>query len=234
MWACNGENVLVNKPSSQKKGLKNLVVRLEEDAVLELVKERIKEGDDPFKIIAECNAGMQLVGEKYEKKEYFASGLIMAGEIFREMMALVTPFIEKQGIKNPLGTVLLGTVAGDIHDLGKNIAGMLLSCHGFEVIDLGVDVPAQLFAEKAHSIKPNIVGLSGLLTSSHPMMKETVIAIRKIARRFKVQIPIVIGGGMIDECVCQFVGADYWVNDAMTGVRLCESLMDHPIKRILG
>lgn len=214
------------KPSADYSRLIDLVARLEEESVLELVHERIAAGDDPLQIIDACNAGMQLVGQKYESGEYFVSGLIMSGEIFREVVELVQPLMEKFSDGRSKGLVLIGTVSGDIHDIGKNMTGMLLSCYGFNVVDLGVDVPPETFAAKAVEVKPDIVGLSGLITASFEMMKETVQALREKARASQVSFPILIGGGMIDEQVNQYVGADYWVADAMSGVRLCQKLME--------
>ncbi|MCX6066475.1 MAG: B12-binding domain-containing protein, partial [Chloroflexi bacterium] len=132
--------------------LSELVAALDEDAVLALVQERLSAGSDPFQIIEECNAGMREVGIKYETGEYFVSGLIMSGEIFREVVELLQPLLEKRADGHSFGVVLIGTVSGDIHDIGKNMLGMLLSCYGFTVIDLGVDVPPANFAEKAIEI----------------------------------------------------------------------------------
>jgi len=202
-----------------------LIADLEEDTVLEIVKQRLEAGDDPLQIIDECNEGMRAVGQRYEQGEYFVAGLIMSGEIFREVVEMVQPLLENQSEGKASGRVLVGTVSGDIHDIGKNMFGMLLSCHGFDVIDLGVDVPPDVFAAKAVETKPNIVGLSGLITASFEMMKETVAALRTEANKNNLSIPIIVGGGMIDEQVCQYVGADYWMPDAMAGVRLCEELL---------
>jgi methylmalonyl-CoA mutase cobalamin-binding domain/chain len=209
----------------QNNQLARLVADLEEDAVLTWVEQRIKAGDDPLKIIAECNEGMREVGMRYEKGEYFVAGLIMSGEIFREVVEQVQPLLEKQAEGRLSGRVLVGTVSGDIHDIGKNMFGMLLSCHGFEVIDLGVDVPPAVFAAKAVEAEPDMVGLSGLITASFEMMKETVTALRNEAREHELSFPIIIGGGMIDDQIRQYVGADYWMPDAMAGVRLCEELL---------
>lgn len=214
----------MEKPS-QNNQLARLVADLEEDAVLQLVDQRIKAGDDPLQIIEECNEGMREVGLRYEKGEYFVAGLIMSGEIFREVVEMVQPLLEKQADGKRSGRVLVGTVSGDIHDIGKNMFGMLLACHGFEVIDLGVDVPPRHFAEKVVENKPDLVGLSGLITASFEMMKETVSALREEARKHGLSFPIIIGGGMIDDQVRQYVGADYWMPDAMAGVRLCEELL---------
>lgn len=211
-----------SKSNSQ---LAKLVADLEEEAVLQLVKQRIEAGNDPLQIINECNQGMREVGQRYENGEYFVAGLIMSGEIFREVVERVQPLLEKRATGMASGRVLVGTVSGDIHDIGKNMFGMLLSCHGFEVIDLGVDVPAAVFATKVVEAKPDIVGLSGLITASFETMKETVTALRKEAQDHGLSFPVIIGGGMIDDQICQYVGADYWMPDAMSGVRLCEKLL---------
>ena len=212
--------------SNRNNHLAPLVANLEEDAVLQLVKQRIDEGGDPLQIIEECNEGLREVGQRYEKGEYFIAGLIMSGEIFREVVELIQPLLEKQVRENSSGLVLVGTVAGDIHDLGKNMFGMLLSCHGFEVVDLGVDVPPAEFVAKVLEIKPDFVGLSGLITASYETMKETVTVLRSEARKHDLSFPIIIGGGFIDEQIRQYVEADYWMPDAMAGVRLCEELLD--------
>ena len=203
----------------------NLMADLEETALLDLVQKRLKAGDDPLKIIEECNEGMRLVGQRYEDGRYFISGLIMSGEIFREVVEMVQPLLEQRAEEHSSGRVLVGTVSGDIHDIGKNILGMLLSCHGFFVIDLGIDVPPMDFAKKAVETRPDIVGLSGLITASFGMMKDTVSLLRAEAETNGLSFPIIIGGGLIDEQVCRYVGADYWTADAMEGVRLCQRLM---------
>jgi methanogenic corrinoid protein MtbC1 len=211
------------KKSDQQ--LVHLVADLEENAVLEIVRQRIDANDDLMQILEECNEGMQLVGTRYEQGQYYIAGLIMSGEIFREVVEMIQPLLEKQADRKSSGRILVGTVSGDIHDIGKNMLGMLLSCYGFTVIDLGVDVPPAEFAAKAVSLRPDIVGLSGLITASFEMMKETVSVLRAEAAKNELSFPILIGGGMIDDQVCQYVGADYWLRDAMAGVRLCQSLL---------
>jgi methanogenic corrinoid protein MtbC1 len=196
---------------------------LREEAVLDIVRQRIAYGDDPLRIIEDCQKGMRLVGERYEQRLYYLSGLIMAGEILREVTELVQPILEDRLSGHTSGRVLLGTVQGDIHDLGKNIVHMLLRCYGFEVHDLGVDVPPAEFVAQARAVQPSIVGLSGLLTNSYQAMRETVAQLRAAVEPGSPQVPIIIGG-RIDEQVCHYVGADYWTTDAMEGVRLCQRL----------
>lgn len=211
--------------ASTREKMIDLLAELDEEAVLKLVQKRIENGDDPLQIIEDCNEGMRQVGQRYESGEFYVSGLIMSGEIFREVVELVEPLLQQQTKGHSSGTVLVGTVSGDIHDIGKNITGMLLTCYGFSVIDLGVDVPPAAFAAKAIEVRPDVVGLSGLITASFEAMKTTVAAVRAEAQAHHRSFPIVIGGGMIDEQVCRFVGADYWVNNAMDGVRLCQRLI---------
>ncbi len=213
-------------PTPANASLSELVADLEEEAVLAQVQACLAGGHDPLAIIEECNQGMRLVGQKYEAGEYFVSGLIMSGEIFREVVELVQPLLSPSPGAVSAGVVLIGTVSGDIHDIGKNILGMLLSCYGFHVIDLGVDVPPAVFAQKALEVRPDIVGLSGLITASFEKMKETVGILRQRAAAAGAAFPILIGGGMIDEQICRYVGADYWENDAMDGVRLCQRLVE--------
>jgi methanogenic corrinoid protein MtbC1 len=205
--------------------LMNLMADLDENAVLDLVQRRIDQGDDPLQLIEDCNEGMRLVGQRYEQGKYYISGLIMSGEIFREVVEMVQPQLEQRADSKSSGRILVGTVSGDIHDIGKNIVGMLLSCHGFFVVDLGIDVPPMEFARKTVEIRPDIVGLSGLITASFGMMKDTVSVLRAEAETNHLKFPIMIGGGLVDEQVCRYVGADYWVTDAMSGVRLCQRLM---------
>ncbi|MEJ2549860.1 MAG: cobalamin-dependent protein [Anaerolineales bacterium] len=199
----------------------NSISNLQEETALAFVQERITRGDDPIAIIDDCSRGMQLVGERYEAGEYFLAGLIMAGEIFSQVMEWLQPIVVKQVTGKSTGRILVGTVQGDIHDLGKNILTMLLSCHSFAVHDLGVDVSPNIFREQASEFKPHIVGLSGLLTSSYDSMRETIAQIRDGGYRG----PIIIGGGQITEEVSQYVKADSWATDAISGVELCRRLI---------
>jgi len=197
------------------------ISNLQEDRVLALVRQRLAAGDDPLVILEACQEGMRQVGLRYERHEYYLAGLIMAGEIFRQIMELLRPMVEGQVSGHASGSVLLGTVKGDIHDLGKNIVNMLLRCHRFAVQDLGVDVSPATFAQQAAQLRPHIVGLSALLTSAYDAMRETI----SLLRAQGYDGPIIIGGGQISEEVCQSVGADYWTTDAVRGVELCKELV---------
>jgi methanogenic corrinoid protein MtbC1 len=202
------------------------VVQLDENETRNLVIQRLEDGDDPLAIVEDCQMGLQQVGERYEKKEYFLAGLIVAGEIFRDVMELTQPYIEeKLSPEKTTGRVLLGTVQGDIHDIGKNIVSLLLNCYGFTVDDIGVDIPPTDFLLHASQNKPDIIGLSATLSSSFSTMQETVHLFKNTANRVLSSTPIIIGGYWINEEICHKAGADYWATEAMAGVRFCQKIM---------
>jgi methanogenic corrinoid protein MtbC1 len=197
------------------------IADLKGDEAMDLVRQAISNEDDPILLIANCQEGMRLVGQRYAEHKYYLSGLIMGGQIFADIMGLIRPIVETQISGNASGKILLGTVANDIHDLGKNIVNMLLTCHKFTVYDLGVDVPPEEFVKKARETQPDLIGLSGLITSAYDSMRETIALLRNCG--FKV--PIIIGGSQIDDDVCRYTLADYWVTDANEGLKLCKQLI---------
>jgi len=204
--------------------MKEALIELEEERTLELTREALAEGTQSLVLLQACEQAMRVVGERYERHEYYLSGLILAGEIFREVLELVQPGLEAELHGEESGRVLLGTVAGDIHDIGKNIVATALRSFGFTVDDLGVDVPPARFLELVIATRPDVVGLSGLVTASYQSMKDTVRLLRGAEADAAMHVPVVIGGGLIDEEVRRFVGADSWTTDAMEGVRICQRL----------
>ena len=203
--------------------LSALLADLHEEAVLAQVRHRLKEGEDPLRLVEESQQGMRRVGERYEKGIYFISGLIMAGEIMHQVGDIILPLLKKRVSGDESGRILLGTVEGDIHYIGKDIIKVLLRCYGFTVFDIGVDVPAQTFLAKALEIKPDIIGLSCLLSSCFESMSATIELLRAEVGKAGLK-PSYIIGGLVDEKVCSHVGSDHWAADAMTGVRLCQQM----------
>ena len=197
---------------------------LEEDKVFELVEEKLEAGISPLDIIAECNEGMSGVGELFSKNEYFLSQLIFSAEILKAVMARLEPLLEKKDSSNSPGLVIIGTVQGDIHDIGKNIAMSLLKGAGFDVFDMGVDVPAEKFVEKVKETGAKVLGLSALLNFTYPEMKNVVEAIYAAGLRDKVKI--IIGGAPCNEQVREFTGADFYAADAMAGVNLVKEIYE--------
>jgi len=200
--------------------LVNALADLKEKEALRITEDRLKAGEDPLAILDDARQAMSLVGERFGNYEYFIPDLIYSGEILRQISEMVKPKLVKAADAKRLGKVIIGTVAGDIHDIGKDIVVFMLDVSGFEVYDLGVDVPAQQFVDKIKETNAGIVGLSGFLTLAFDSMKETVEAIKVAGLRDKVKI--MIGGGQINEEVRKYTDADAYGQDAMVGVTLAK------------
>jgi 5-methyltetrahydrofolate--homocysteine methyltransferase len=196
------------------------IADLEEEEALKITKERLDSGEEPPKILEDSRKAMEIVGKRFANNEYFLPDLVYSGEILKEIGEIVKPKLTGAVNTNRRGRFLIGTVAGDIHDIGKDIVAFMLDVNGFEVYDLGVDVPPVKFVEKIEEVKPEIVGLSGFLTLAFDSMKETVEAIRAAGLRDKVKI--MIGGGQIDDEVRKYAGADAYRPDAVAGALLAK------------
>ncbi len=187
---------------------------LEEDRTVQLVRERLARGDDPSAIMKSCRDGMIAVGKRFETGEYFISDLMLSAEIFKRATAPLSDLVKADA--GGKGKIVFGTVKGDIHNIGKDIVVGLLKAAGYEVTDLGIDVPASSFVEAARTTGASIVGLSGLLTIAFDSMKETIEALHAAGLKPKVMI----GGGTISEAVQKYTGADAWGNDAQSAVSI--------------
>lgn len=193
---------------------------LEEEAALEMVRKRLEAGEDPLSIMEDARKAMEIVGQRFSDGEYFIPELVFSGEILKEITGLIKPRLAASAEQKRLGEVVLGTVAGDIHDIGKDIVGFMLDVNGFEVHDLGVDVPPQRFVEKLRETGSTILGLSGFLTLAFDSMKQTVQAVEEAGLRDRVKI--MIGGGQVSEEVRAYTGADAFGKDAVEGVALAK------------
>ncbi len=191
---------------------------LKEKEALEITQDRLNRGDDPLIILDDARQAMGIVGDRFASSEYFIPDLIYSGEILKEITDMVKPKLATSGESKRLGKVVIGTVAGDIHDIGKDIVAFMLDVNGFEVHDLGVDVSAQKFVEVIKTSGAPIVGLSGFLTLAFDSMKQTIDAIKDAGLRDSVKV--MIGGGQISEEVRRYTGADAYGKDAMAGVSL--------------
>lgn len=198
------------------------IIELDEQAALELADGRIKSGTEPVEILERCREGMSIVGEKFESGDFFLSEMIMAAEIFNQIMNIVRPHL-KSALSEPRGKVVIGTVEGDVHDIGKNIAIALLKAEGFDIVDLGVDVPPATFVEAIREHEPDIVGMSSLLTVALETTKQTIDAITEAGLRDKVRI--IVGGGRIDSHATEYIKPDASTDNAAQGVRMCIGLM---------
>ena len=200
--------------------LVELLSNLKENETLDLVKKRLDEGADPMEILGAAREGMKIVGERFAQETYFIPDLIYSGKILKEVANLVEPHVKSalddQG--EGRGKVIVGTVEGDIHDIGKDMVVFMLDISGYEVLDLGIDVPKQKFVDAIKESGSQVVGLSGFLTLAFESMKETIEAINEAGLRD--QVKIMIGGGQIDDQVMDYTGADAYGQDAMEAVNI--------------
>ncbi|NPV60760.1 MAG: hypothetical protein HPY75_14015 [Actinobacteria bacterium] len=194
-----------------------LLAGLREEEALAEVRGALDDGRDPISLVEELREGMSEVGRRFEAGEYFLSELIMSAEIFKEAVALIEPRM-RAGEGGSKGAIVIGTVKGDIHDIGKNIVSTLLRCEGFEVHDLGVDVPPDAFVRKLEETGARLLALSGLLTLAFDSMKETVEALEGAGLRRNVNV--ILGGGPVNEKVVEYAGADVFGADASQAVKL--------------
>ena len=196
------------------------LVEMKEAEALQKARQFLDEGVAPLKILESCSRAMEIVGQRFEKGVYFLPHLMMAGEMLKQISSMITPLIQEQKSDAKGGRVLIGTVEGDIHDIGKNIVIFLLEANGFDVRDIGINQKPVKFVEAIQNFQPQVVGMSGLLTLAFDSMKKTVQAIEEAGLRKKVQI--MIGGGVVTEKIKDYTGADAYAPDAMAGERLCK------------
>jgi 5-methyltetrahydrofolate--homocysteine methyltransferase len=196
----------------------NLLADLKEDEVLKLAKKRLDAKEDPLKILEDSRKGMEIVGKRFAGGEYFLPELVFSGELLKLITEMVKPHLKSDVKTKRLGKVVIGTVAGDIHDIGLNIVDFMLDVNGFEVTNLGVDVPAEKFVKAVKDTKAPVLGLSGFLTPAFDAMKETIEALEKAGLRKNLKI--MIGGGQMDDEVKKYAKADAYGKDAMAAVTL--------------
>lgn len=205
------------------KRLVSMVADMEEDEALILAQEMLDSGTDPIRVLELCREAMDIVGKRFETGEYFLPELILAGEVLDQIGAMAKPLIILKSDKpaKKLPKVLIGTVHGDLHDIGKNIVTFMLDINGFDVKDIGIDVPVAKFLEEIKAFQPQVVCLSGFLTLAFDSMKETIEAIETAGLRDKLKVQI--GGGQIDETIRVYTGADGFGLNAVDAVSFCRT-----------
>jgi methylmalonyl-CoA mutase cobalamin-binding domain/chain len=202
--------------------ISTLLGDLEEDELLETVEQSLSAGVDPLAVVEACRNGMEIVGKRFSEEEYFVSELICSAELFQSVMEKVTPLLSASDDAGPKTKVIIGTVKDDIHDIGKDIVIAMLRCSGYEVYDLGINVPPEEFVNKVKETEAKIVGMSGLLTIAFSSMQETIKALKDAGLNVKTMI----GGGMTNDMVCEKVGADGWGRDAMEAVNMVKTFSE--------
>lgn len=204
--------------------LRDSIVNLDIEEIKRACKNALAEGVPPMKVVTEgMGKGMDIVGEKYKAREYFLAELIMAGEVMKEGMKILEPHLRDVKVKT-LGKVVLGTVKGDLHEIGKNIVATLMEAAGFDIIDLGVDVPAEKFVESVRTHKPKILGLSALLTVTMPEMENILKELENADLRD--QVKVIVGGAPLTEEYTKKIEADAYATDAVAGVDICKKWIE--------
>ena len=208
--------------TDQKSKLIQLISDMDEEPAVTLARQMLDSGYNPLNLLAHCREAMEIVGKRYEKGEYFLPELMLAGEMLTAIGNMAKPLINsgEDGGQSKAGTVLMGTVHGDLHDIGKNIVCFMLDINGFKVVDMGIDVPVDTFIDNIKEHDPQVIALSGFLTLAFDSMKETVAAIEGAGLRQGRKI--MIGGGQVDESIRQHTGADAFGLNAMDAVNLCK------------
>ncbi|MCG6878435.1 MAG: cobalamin-dependent protein [Deltaproteobacteria bacterium] len=222
---------LVNDPTPQREHLTELIAGLKEKEAMQEIFRMLASGSKPAHVMDCCMQGMRDVGKQFEKGRYFIAALIMAGEIMRRATLLLEPYLPRQTHNRAMGVILLGTILGDIHDLGKNLFALLARCEGYEVVDLGVDVAPERFLAEARKIGPDLVGISCVLSSTLPDLKKAVELLH--GELPKGDVNVIIGGSYVDENVFGHVQADHWASDAARGIQNCNSIIAEK-KKISG
>ncbi len=197
-----------------------LISELKKKEAIEVTEQRLKAGEDPLKILDDARKAMQIVGARFSEGTYFIPDLVYSGKILEEIAEMIKPGLSQPPKSKKLAKIVIGTVAGDLHDIGKDLVTFMLDVNGFEVYDLGIDVQPQTFVEKIKEVQPEIIGMSGFLTSVYQAMKDTVDAIAEAGLRDKVKI--MIGGGVMDDEIKRYSGADAYGPDVMAAVNLAK------------
>jgi methanogenic corrinoid protein MtbC1 len=203
--------------------LPRYIMELKRDEVLAEITRRLDQDHDPAEILDQLRRGLTMVGNRYQEGEYFLAELMLSGEIFKKAMNILEPRLATTRPSRPVGKVIMATMRGDIHDLGKNIVGNLLRAQNFEVYDLGVDIAPDFLVSKVREIHPDFVGFSALITLAFDSMKEAADILENDGLR--KELKIMIGGGVTTPQLMDYVGADFQTVDATDGVEYCLSVV---------
>ena len=203
------------------KVLAEAIINGDQNSAVELTKSALGEGTAPKDVLGDgLIAGMDVIGERFKKNEVYIPEVLIAARAMKSAMEILEPELIKAGVE-PVGKLLIGTVAGDLHDIGKNLVAMMLKGAGFNVIDLGVDIPAEKFVEQAKLSGANLIGMSALLTTTMPSMEKTINALKEAG----ISAKIMIGGAPVTQGYADKIGADGYSPDAASAVDLAKQLV---------
>jgi len=202
--------------------LRDATIRGDQNATVEITKAALEEGAAAESILNEgLIAGMDIVGSRFSKNEIYIPEMLIAARAMKSAMEILEPELVKAGVE-PIGKFLLGTVQGDLHDIGKNLVGMMMKGAGFDVIDIGIDVPDEKFVEQAKATGVRLIGMSALLTTTMPAMERAVKAVRDAG----IQAKIIVGGAPVTQGYADKIGADGYSPDAAQAVGISKKLLN--------
>jgi len=203
------------------KELADAIIKGDQNAAVEITKAALDEGTAAKSVLDDgLTAGMDVVGDRFKKNEVYIPEVLIAARAMKSAMEILEPELTKAGVE-PIGRFLIGTVQGDLHDIGKNLVAMMLKGAGFDVIDLGVDITPETFVERAKATDVQLIGMSALLTTTMPAMEKTL----KVLRDTGISAKIMIGGAPITQGYADKIGADGYAPDAASAVDVAKSLV---------
>jgi corrinoid protein of di/trimethylamine methyltransferase len=210
---------MTNEISIQK--FIDAVISMDIEAAKNYCEDAISEGLSPYKIIQEgIIEAVSIIGDKFENEEYFLAELIMGGEIIKQTMSILKPYIQGNTSRNVGSKIVIGTAKGDLHDIGKNIVATFLNAEGFEVVDLGVDVSAEKFIKAVKNFKPKILAISALVSTTMVEVKKIMTALNDA--NIRDQVKIIVGGAPITQAFVDDIGADAYAKDVIDGIKICK------------
>jgi len=217
-------NIVDNGDDLSMNDLITAMADIDDEKVLDLIEKYLSEGKEPFLILGDLKQGMDIVGQRFSEGEYFLVELVMSADVFKRAMEILEPKLLSTQKGGESGKIVIGTVEGDVHYIGKNLVVAFLLSNGFEVFDLGEDVPAEMFIEKLKETGAKVLALSGLITITHDVMKKTIEALVEAGIRDDVKV--LIGGGDIDQSIVDYTGADAFGKDAMSSIEIAKRFIE--------
>ncbi len=205
--------------------LMNAIIDIRYDEIAGLVRSALDAGSDPLDVLEKLREGLRVVGERYQEGEYFLSQLFLAAETMKNALEILQPLLTSADRGKSKGTIVIGSIEGDIHDFGKTIVSSLLTAEGFHVIDLGIDVPSERFAEEAEKANADIIGISALLSTTQPQSRDVVQSLEERGTRDRFRV-ILGGTGVVPKYALEHYGVDAAVNDGVEAVKIIASWLE--------
>lgn len=210
---------------SLKEDLKNAIIEIKFDEIDSIVKKALNSGMEPLDVLDALRNGLNVVGDMYQKEGLFLSELFLAAETMKNALDILQPLLGEDECRESFGTIVMGSIEGDIHDFGKIIVSSLMMAAGFKVVDIGVDVPAERFVDEAEKVRADVIGVSALLSTTQPSSKKVVDILK--SRNIRDKYKVIVGGtGVVPMIAVREFGVDAGVNDGVEGVKIIKKWME--------